>query len=40
MPHFTVKYAPEALQEIQAAIDYYNKLSDKNLLFLTKEISI
>ncbi len=28
MPRFTVKYAPEALQEIQHAIDYYNKLSD------------
>ena len=27
MPRFTVKYAPEALQEIQSAVDYYNKLS-------------
>lgn len=28
MPGFTVKFAPEALQEIQSAIEYYNKLSD------------
>ena len=28
MPRFTVKYAPEALQEIKQAVDYYNKLSD------------
>jgi len=27
MPGFTVKYAPEALQEIQQAVDYYNKVS-------------
>lgn len=27
MARFTVKYAPEALQEIQHAVDYYNKLS-------------
>ena len=28
MPRFSVKYAPEALEEIQDAIDYYNKISD------------
>lgn len=28
MPGFTVKYAPEALQEIQHAVDYYNRVSD------------
>ena len=27
MPRFTVKYAPEVLQEIQYAVDYYNGLS-------------
>ena len=29
MPRFSVKYAPEALEEIQDAIDYYNKISDR-----------
>jgi|SRR5665213_1154369 len=28
MPRFTVKYVPEALEEIKQAVDYYNKLSD------------
>ncbi len=28
MSRFTVKYAPEALPEIQHAVDYYNKLFD------------
>lgn len=28
MPGFTVKYAPEALLEIQQAVDYYNKVSE------------
>lgn len=28
MPRFTVKYAPEALQEIQHTVDYYNSLAD------------
>ena len=28
MPGFTVKYAPEALREIQHAVDYYNRVSD------------
>ena len=27
MPRFTVKYAPEVLQKIQHAVDYYNELS-------------
>lgn len=29
MPRFSVKYAPEALEEIQDAIDYYKKISDR-----------
>lgn len=28
MPGFNVKYAPEALHEIQQAVDYYNRASD------------
>ncbi len=28
MPRFIIKYAPEALQEIQHGVDYYNILSD------------
>lgn len=28
MPRITVKYAPEALQEIQHTIDYYNSVAD------------
>ncbi|MEO8822091.1 MAG: type II toxin-antitoxin system RelE/ParE family toxin [Ginsengibacter sp.] len=27
MPRFTVKYAPEALEEIRQIVDYYNELS-------------
>jgi len=29
MPRFSVKYAPEALEEIQDAIDYYKKISNR-----------
>ncbi|MEO6869036.1 MAG: type II toxin-antitoxin system RelE/ParE family toxin [Ginsengibacter sp.] len=28
MSGFTIKYAPEALQEIQHAVDYYNSVSN------------
>lgn len=29
MQPFTVMYAPEALQEIQCAVEYYNNISEK-----------
>lgn len=47
MPRFTVKYAPEALLEIQHAVDHYNSLSEglgnrfkQNLLIAVKSAKL
>ena len=39
MPKFSIKYAPEALEEIKQIVDYYNSLVDV-LGFRFKKISI
>ncbi len=40
MPKFSIKYAPEALQEIKQIVDYYNSLADGLGFRLKKKFTI